>query len=209
MGAKNDAGEFSTWIDEFIQTMRRMGAGSVPCGECVACCTSSKFVHIRPTDTESLMVIPKAIMFPAPGLSKGHYLLGYDENGYCPMFQEGKCSIYEFRPETCRQYDCRVFAATGDFTSEEGTDINKQIGTWKFRYSTKASEEAQKAVMVAVRFLTENIMKFPEGYIPPSTSQLAAMAIRVHAEFVGYSNASAKDNVMVLVDTITSKYNHG
>ncbi len=209
MEAKNDAGEFSIWLDEFTQTMRGIGSGTVPCGDCVACCTSSKFIHIRPTDTDSLNVIPREIMFPAPGLPKGHYLLGYNENGCCPMFQEGKCSIYESRPETCKQYDCRVFAATGGLTNQESPDINKQISTWEFGYSTKASEEAQKAVIAAMRFLTENAMKFPEGYMPKSESQLAAMAIRVHAEFIGYSNESANRNVLALINTIRLKFKNG
>lgn len=209
MAAKNNAGEFVTWLDAFTQTMKWIGSGTVPCGECVACCTSSKFIHIRPTDIESLRVIPKEIMFPAPGLPKGHYLLGYNESGYCPMFQEGKCAIYEFRPETCKQYDCRVLAATGVLTSQESPDINKQIRTWEFSYSTITSKEAQKAVIDAMKFITENTMKFPEGYIPKSESQLAAMAIRVHAEFIGYSNESAKENVTELVNTIRSKFKNG
>lgn len=206
MGANNDAGEFSVWLDEFTRTMKGKGSVDVPCGECVACCTSSQFVLIRPADTEALRAIRRELMCPTPGLPKGHYLLGYDVDGCCPMFQEDRCSIYEIRPETCRQYDCRVLTATGEPASEESADINKQVRTWKFRYTTKASEEAQKAVLVAIRFLTENTMKFPEGYIPRSKSQLAAMAIRVHAEFVGYSDESAKDNVTSLVNNITSKF---
>lgn len=125
MEEKNNAGEFTS-------TMSGKGSGTVPCGECIACCTSSKFIHIRPTDIKALSVIPREIMFPAPRLPKGHYLLGYSETGYCPMFQGGTCSIYEYRPETCRQYDCRALAATGASLSEESPDIRKQVDTWEF-----------------------------------------------------------------------------
>ena len=33
--------------------------------------------------------------------------------GHCPMLVDGRCSIYEHRPRTCRTYDCRVFPAAG------------------------------------------------------------------------------------------------
>ena len=29
------------------------------------------------------------------------------------MLVDGRCSIYEHRPRTCRTYDCRIFTATG------------------------------------------------------------------------------------------------
>lgn len=39
-------------------------------------------------------MIPAELLFPAPGLPKGHVLLGYDANGHCPMLAEGGCSIF-------------------------------------------------------------------------------------------------------------------
>jgi Fe-S-cluster containining protein len=27
--------------------------------------------------------------------------------GGCSMFIDGKCSIYDYRPKSCRQFDCR------------------------------------------------------------------------------------------------------
>ncbi|MGP3372709.1 YkgJ family cysteine cluster protein, partial [Escherichia coli] len=107
------AGEFSEWLSSFLSTMEGTSSGDVPCGECVGCCTSSKFILVRPTDAEAKSVIPNELLFPVPGLPEGFLLMGYDENGHCPMFKDGKCSIYSARPETCRQYDCRVLAATG------------------------------------------------------------------------------------------------
>ena len=89
-------------------------AGSeVPCDGCTACCTSSQFVHIGPDETDTLARIPRRLLFPAPRLPAGHVLMGYDENGHCPMLVDGACSIYEHRPRTCRTYDCRVFPAAG------------------------------------------------------------------------------------------------
>ena len=71
------------------------------------------FIHIQPEETQTLQRIPRALLFPAPGLPKGHVLMGYCDKGQCPMLVDNQCSIYEHRPQTCRDYDCRVFAATG------------------------------------------------------------------------------------------------
>ncbi|HJV08323.1 MAG TPA: YkgJ family cysteine cluster protein, partial [Acidimicrobiales bacterium] len=91
------AGRFSTWLAQLAG-----GDVDVPCGACTACCTSSQFVHIGPDESETLARIPPALLFPAPGLPKGHVVMGYDERGHCPMFVDGGCSIYEARPRTCR-----------------------------------------------------------------------------------------------------------
>ena len=201
-----DAGDFCDWLESFIQTMKGTGGGSVPCGDCVACCTSSKFILIRPTDIEALQSIPREIMFPAPGLSKGYFLLGYDENGYCPMFKNGKCSIYDIRPETCRQYDCRVLAAAGASIDNESSSIAKRITMWSFSYTKFESKELSKAVKLAMVFLKKNVHLFPPGFLPESEPQIAAMAIRVHGEFIGHSKESIGPARSTIVTTILSKY---
>ena len=126
-----DAGRFSTWIDELQRALEGEGEMDVPCGACTACCTSSQFVHITPDETDTLAHVPAALRFPAPGMPRGHVVLGYDEHGHCPMLVEGGCSIYEHRPRTCRTYDCRVFAATG--VSPDGQpDIATRVAEWRF-----------------------------------------------------------------------------
>src|SRR5438552_2615582 len=97
-----------------MQSALRGDADSdVPCAGCTACCTSSQFVHIGPDETDALAHIPAELLFPAPQRPPGHVVLGYDERGHCPMLVDGRCSIYEHRPQTCRIYDCRVFTAAG------------------------------------------------------------------------------------------------
>lgn len=93
----------------------------MPCGDCTACCTSSQFIHIAPDETETLGHIPDELLFDAPGFPAGHVVLGYDENGHCPMLVDGACSIYAHRPRTCRTYDCRIFPATGIDLGDEVT----------------------------------------------------------------------------------------
>ena len=112
------AGDFSTWLKSTIEGQKSGDGNDVPCGECVACCTSSYFIHIGPEETNTLSHIPSKLKFPAPGLPKGNIVLGFDEDGKCPMFVDSKCSIYEHRPKTCRTYDCRIYPATGIFIND-------------------------------------------------------------------------------------------
>src|SRR6202047_4741709 len=107
------AGEFSSWMGEIQGAIRGERGSDVPGNGCTACCTSSQFVHIAPDEAETLAHIPAALLFPAPGLPRGHVLLGYDERGHCPTLVAGRCPISEPPPQPCRTYDCRVFAATG------------------------------------------------------------------------------------------------
>lgn len=202
------AGEFSVWLEDFTQTMRGHGEGNVPCGDCVGCCTSSKFIHIRPTDKKALESIPKDLMFQAPGLPKGHFLLGYDEKGCCPMFKGGECSIYEIRPETCRQYDCRALAASAIEITDESKDITERVKSWKFEYSYSKSIEQSDAIKLAATFLSENESIFPDGFIPLLSGQIAVLAVRVHRFFIGHTRESTQENIGRLVSKIVEECNY-
>jgi Fe-S-cluster containining protein len=136
-----DAGRFSEWLDALQQRAEM----AVPCGECTACCTSSQFVHIAPDETDALAHVPESLRFPAPGLPKGHVLLGYDEHGQCPMLVEGACTIYDHRPRTCRTYDCRVFAATGVSPDRSQPAIAARVLRWRFDVDDEARWEVIRA----------------------------------------------------------------
>jgi len=97
------------------------------------------FIHIEPAETQTIQRIPRALLFPAPGLPKGHVLMGYSDKGHCPMLVGNKCSIYEDRPQTCRDYDCRVFAATGVPVDQSQTEIADRVKAWAFHYESEAS----------------------------------------------------------------------
>ncbi len=143
-----DAGRFSTWLDAIQEVIRDEGTSDVPCGSCTACCTSSQFIHIAPDEEETLARVPRALLFPAPRLPAGHVLMGYDDQGHCPMLVDGACSIYEHRPRTCRTYDCRVFAASGlELEGPEKSAINERVRRWQFQLP----EEADRARLEAVR----------------------------------------------------------
>ena len=132
------AGEFSAWVGELQAAIRGERDADVPCDGCTACCTSAQFVHIAPDEIDTLAHVPRQLLFPAPRLPAGHVVLGYDEQGRCPMLVDGSCSIYDHRPRTCRTYDCRVFAAAGvDVGADGKNDIARRARRWQFSYAAE------------------------------------------------------------------------
>ncbi|MBI3797512.1 MAG: YkgJ family cysteine cluster protein [Deltaproteobacteria bacterium] len=165
----------------------------MPCGECNACCRSFYFIHIRPEETQTLARIPRELLFAAPGLPEGHVLLGYDENGHCPMLIDNKCSIYAYRPLTCRTYDCRIFPAAGLAAGDDDKAlITQQIRRWQFSFPTKLDHNQQAAVQAAARFLRQRAECFPAGVIPSNSTQLAILALKVYDVFLKYGDESGK-----------------
>lgn len=179
------AGPFAPWLLELVRAQEEGVGIQVPCGECTACCTSSQFIHIAPSEEEALARIPGALLFPAPGLPKGHVVLGYDEHGHCPMFADGRCSIYEHRPRTCRTYDCRALAAAGGELDEaDKALLSERTRRWRFDVSTPLDQALQSAVRAAAAFLREHAAGWPEGLVPRNPTQLAFLAIQVHDVFL-------------------------
>jgi Fe-S-cluster containining protein len=141
------AGSFSVWLGEIRGVLRGERDADVPCNGCTACCRSSQFVHIEPDEAETLARIPSELLFPAPLRPAGHVVLGYDEQGRCPMLVDDRCSIYEDRPRTCRTYDCRVFAATGLDPGEGKEAVAERARRWRFDYPTDTDRQDQEAVL--------------------------------------------------------------
>jgi uncharacterized protein len=171
------AGDFSAWIVEIQAAIRGEGEADVPCGGCTACCTSSQFVHIGRDETDTLAHIPAELLFPAPRMPRGHVLLGYDEQGHCPMLIDDTCSIYEHRPRTCRTYDCRVFPATGvELDDDDKVLIALQARRWRFSFS--GGDRQYEAAHGAAKYLQNHA----DG--PTTSTQLAVTAIELHDEFL-------------------------
>lgn len=187
------AGDFSSWLRHTRNALLIETGTDVDCGECIACCRSSQFIHIRPEETRTLDRIRKDILVSAPRLPKGHVLLGYDKNGFCPMMVNGKCSIYEHRPLTCRNYDCRVFTAAGITAGDDDkARITHRVACWKFSYPTERDRDEHLAVQAAANFMRAHAECFPGGKIPSTPSQLAILAIKVYDVFLKKSGVSAK-----------------
>ncbi len=174
------AGDFSAWLTGMRAAIRGDAASDVPCGTCTACCTSSQFVHVGPDEIDTLAHIPRAVLFPAPGLPAGHVLMGYDERGHCPMLIDDACSIYDHRPRTCRTYDCRVFAAAGvELDDADKQGIALRARRWRFRYASPTDHLQHDAVRAAARSLRDDLEHRPSDRASISATQLAVRAVDV------------------------------
>jgi uncharacterized protein len=175
------AGGFSAWVARTLDALSGGGGSEVPCGGCTACCRSSYFIHIGPDETDTLGRIPRALLFPAPGLPDGHVVLGYDERGCCPMLVDDRCSIYEDRPRTCRTYDCRVFAAAGVAPEDDGKPlIAARVRRWRFDLATTIDRAQHEAVRATAVYLRRHPECFPGGAAPSTGVDLAVAAVKAH-----------------------------
>lgn len=84
---------------------------NVNCKSCTFCC--EKLVpYLLPEEVASGLY-PLSLMQPtaeqiAANPNIGPVVTMYKKiGGGCGMFIDGKCSIYEHRPKSCRQFDCR------------------------------------------------------------------------------------------------------
>jgi uncharacterized protein len=178
------AGPFGTWLSQFRASLRGEGGTEVPCGDCVGCCVSSYFIMVRPADEQARVAIPAKLLVSAPGLAVGHKMMGYRPDGTCPMLTAGKCSIYEQRPQTCRDYDCRVFAAAGiDAGDKDKSVINQRVREWRFTYPAEADRMMHDAVQMAAAFIKENSASFPGGRAPTAPTGIAVLATKVYTVF--------------------------
>jgi hypothetical protein len=179
------AGRFTVWLGEIRRAIDGDGESDVPCGSCTACCEASQFIHVGPDETDALAHIPRAVLFPAPGLPKGHRLMGYDEHGRCPMLVDGRCTIYAHRPRTCRTYDCRVFAAADVAdTDPSKARIAAQASRWRFDEPLEDDVVRQGAVRAAARFLEVYADALPPRVAPVTATQRAVLAVEVHETFL-------------------------
>lgn len=179
------AGEFSAWLRQMRGALRREHDADVPCGGCTACCTASQFVLIEPDEVATLARVPRELRFPAPRQPSGSLVLGYDEQGHCPMLVDGACSIYEVRPRACRTYDCRVLPAAGvDLTDRDKVLLAQRARRWRFSHPTERDRVEHDAVRAAAEFLVEHGDELPEGSVPASDTQRAVLAIEILETFL-------------------------
>ncbi len=178
------AGEFSSWLLEIRGAIREQRDSAVPCNGCTACCRSSQFVHIGPDERDTLARIPSELLFPAPGRPRGHVVLGYDERGHCPMLIDDKCSIYDHRPQTCRAYDCRIFAASGIDADPEKVEITRRTRRWQFGFSTDDDRTRHLAVQAGASYLAAHPVLLRNAGIPANQTQIAALAVEIHDVFL-------------------------
>ncbi|MEZ5233771.1 MAG: YkgJ family cysteine cluster protein [Acidimicrobiia bacterium] len=185
------------WLTALDDALAGAGSLDVPCGTCVACCSSWQFVHIEPDETATLAAIPRALRFAAPGLPAGHVVLPHDDRGRCPMLGPHGCTIYAVRPRTCRAYDCRVFPATG-LTSLLATEPDKaaiaaRAAEWEAPHGdhgddgedgARADDTERATLRRAGAYLRDHPEVFTDaGRHPPAATGLAILAVRARRAF--------------------------
>jgi hypothetical protein len=99
------------------------------------------------------------------------------------MLREGLCSIYAHRPQTCRTYDCRVYAAAGLDPGKPA--IAARVRRWRFEYADEQARLAHDAVRAAALFLRNDAPSFPRGRAPDRPPDVAIMALKVYEAFIG------------------------
>lgn len=125
-------------------------------------------------------------------------ILGYDEQGHCPMLENGSCSIYDQRPRTCRSYDCRIFPATDlKLTDQAKSAILEQTQRWKFTLDDSHDLEKQAAVQKAAIFIQDHVHLFPQGATPGTTTHIALMAIKVYELFLPRDRQTQGDEELI------------
>jgi hypothetical protein len=179
------AGPFGAWLEQARESLHGARGSDVPCGDCVGCCVSSYFIPVRPEDTAALDTIPAKYLVNAPGQPREQWMMGYREDGTCPMLTDRKCTIYAQRPQTCRDYDCRVFAAAGiDAGGDDKVVINRRVHAWRFTYPSPSDQAAHAAVQAAAAFITTRRDKFPGARAPTAPTGIAVLALKVYAVFL-------------------------
>ena len=191
-GAKEvDAGPFSDWLRSMRAVLRDEQDADVPCGDCVGCCVSSYPIPLRPSDQVAQQQVPEEFVLRAP-VRPGHLLMGFRDDGSCPFLFARACSIYAHRPQTCRDYDCRIFAATGLKPAGRRPVIQERVQAWRFSYP--AQQDLAEAA--AVRRAADFIGAYPEHFAAMrggTPSAAAVLAVKSYEVFLDQGANSVQE----------------
>lgn len=83
----------------------------VPCNGCTMCCEILS-PYLTPDEISSGKY-PISLVQPTPEQLRDNPNIGptvtmfKNAQGGCAMFIDNRCSIYDYRPISCRQFDCR------------------------------------------------------------------------------------------------------
>lgn len=187
-----DAGEFSAWLRDMRAALASRGGMDVACGDCRGCCSSSYHVKIRAHETDAAQAIERRLiqrggnrtLEQGPPGDPGSKLLGFQPDGHCLMLVNRECTVYAHRPETCRSYDCRVFAAAGMDAGPGKDEINQRVSRWQFTYGDDSAHAEHRAVSAAASYLRQHPVRFPGGHVPSRASEIAVLAVKAYEVFL-------------------------
>ncbi|REK56657.1 MAG: YkgJ family cysteine cluster protein [Bacteroidetes bacterium] len=88
-----------------------MNDAIVPCNGCNLCCNFNE-QFLAPILTEEEKAIFNNACWQDP--DTGSWKMKMKETGGCYFLVQGKCSIYDHRPQFCRSFDCRNLLEQAD-----------------------------------------------------------------------------------------------
>lgn len=184
------AGDFHTWLQNTLDAFFTGRGASVPCGDCKACCSAGYFIPVHRQEWSTRAAIPARLLVTPPAQHKdGEYqLISTTRRGHCALLRNGACSIYRVRPQTCRNYDCRLFAASG--LSSGYDEIDRQVDRWHFHHESEESLRVRAAIRMAARFVIDNERAFPNGRVPRRPADIAVVALKSHRVFLDAATQS-------------------
>ncbi len=148
----------------------------VPCDGCVGCCVSSYAIPLRPSDKVALEAVPaRYLRLSIPG---GPAQMGYRSDGSCPLLEGRRCTIYRDRPQTCRDYDCRIYAATGLVPHGDRQVLRERVLEWVFDFTSDEERVQYGALQRAVRFIREHAALFPPAVRADTNAGVAVLAVK-------------------------------
>ena len=162
----------------------------VPCDGCVGCCVSSYAIPLRPADMTALAAVPDRYL--RMSVNGDLARMEFREDGSCPMLDAGRCTIYAGRPQTCRDYDCRIYTATGLLPDGERPVIRERVLEWRFDSPTDEEQAQRAALQRAAAFIREHAMLFPVATRANSAAAAAVLAVKVWPLFAAGATAKEK-----------------
>jgi hypothetical protein len=109
------------------------------------------------------------------------------------MLEDRKCSIYAVRPQTCLDYDCRIFAAAGiDAGGDDKAVINRRVREWRFSYPEQTDRREHEAVRAAASFIRDRRDSFTVR-VPAGPMGIAVFAIKSYPVFLDPAVANNSD----------------
>jgi len=189
-----NAGTFSQWLSSMRDVLRGDRDADVPCGDCVGCCVSSYPIPLRLGDTVAREQVPEGRLI-GPARPGEPWLMGYADDGSCPFLLEQRCSIYGQRPQTCRDYDCRIYTAAGLVPDGNRPVIAGRVKAWQFTFDSEQDLQEAQAVGRAAHFIRTNQTLFPPGMRAGSATAAAVLAIKTYPVFLVAEQAASPEQM--------------
>lgn len=160
---------------------------------------SSYVIPLRPADKVALDAVPARYL--RISIVGGPAQMGYRSDGSCPLLESRRCTIYSDRPQTCRDYDCRIYAATGLLPNGERSVIRERVLEWRFEFASAEEQAQYDALQRAARFIREHAARFPPAARTGSPAGVAVLAVKSWPLFAnevgdGSTDPSPREQIM-------------